>query len=217
LIEENEILDDQTSPVPPDSEYDTTSEFDEGYDKERITFKSLFAFVLSVLNFEKGILFTIKQLIIRPRVVIEEYLKKDRKKLVNPIRFLVFSTALSAFLSIALISSNPEFNGVKINLDNSFDKGVELAETNKLKKDSLEGKKLELILSQDDSVKLEDKKIKKEKMREFGMLVQDLSSKNSDKFTFILVFFFSFFTFLFFKKNGYNFTENLVINCYLSL
>ena len=85
-----EILDEDLNPIDKNSDYDATSEFEESYSLKRITFASLMGFILSILNFEKGILFSIKELILRPRIVIEEYLKRDRKKLVNPIRFLCF-------------------------------------------------------------------------------------------------------------------------------
>jgi hypothetical protein len=69
----------------------------EGYKLSRFILKYLFTNVLAILNFEKGILFTIKELIVRPKSVIEEYLKYDRSKLIHPIRrfsitFFFFNT-----------------------------------------------------------------------------------------------------------------------------
>ena len=123
-----EILDEDLNPIDKNSDYDATSEFEESYSLKRITFASLMGFVLSILNFEKGILFSIKELILRPRIVIEEYLKRDRKKLVNPIRFLVFSTAISAFLSVIVIKNNPELSSVQINMGDGFKEGWEMRE-----------------------------------------------------------------------------------------
>ena len=196
-----------------DDSVDSNIELNEGYDLPRITFKSLFLFVLSVLNFERGIFFTIKELIIRPRVVIEEYLKKDRKKLVNPIRFLVFSTALAAFLNITLINQNPEFNPANVNFENSLDAGIEMGRKEKQSENITKGDSIEKPI---DSTELTKAELKKQKIIQLGVQVQEITKNSSDKFTFILVLFFSFFSFLFYRKNGYNFTENLVINVYMS-
>lgn len=210
----DEILDDSSNPIETDSDYDATSSLDQGYSLDRITFKGLMGFILSILNFEKGILFTVKELLVRPRVVIEEYLKKDRTKLVNPIRFLVFSTALSTFLSLILINNNPEFNSVQINMEDGIDKEMEIAEKEQ-SKDSLNINTVTKILSHQDSVKLKDKELKREKMKNFGKQVQEITKSNSDKFTFGIVLFFSLFTFLFYRRSNYNLTENLVVNSYM--
>ena len=45
--------------------------------------------ISSVLNFEKGILFTIKELLIRPGQNINDFINKDRNRLVKPIIFLI--------------------------------------------------------------------------------------------------------------------------------
>jgi len=208
MDELEEIFDDS-------NEIESSLENSSNYELERITLKHILLSVLAILNFEKGILFTIKELVLRPRIVIEEYLKKDRKKLIHPIRFLVFSTALSAFLSLTIISNNPELNTVQLNMEDGFKEGWEMREIeNRI--DTLKLDKVEFHLSHSDSVKLKKKNERKAKMKNFGKQVQKLTANNSDKFTFAIVLFYSFFTFLFFKKNGYNFTENLVINSYMS-
>jgi len=213
LSDTPEILDDNLEPIPLESDYDSTSEFDEGYTLKRITFKSLMGFVLSVLNFERGILFSIKELIIRPKSVIDEYLKNDRKKLVNPVRFLVFSTAIATFLNIALIHSNENFNSIKDNFDEGFQQGV---------KEKRERDKNAIAFQSDsvrspliDSTEIIKKKIKKEKAMAFFSSIPEKMTQWSDKLTFVSTFFYTFFAFLFFKKNNYNFTEHLVINSYL--
>ena len=43
----------------------------------------------SVLNFEKGILYSIRELIIRPGKSIKEFILEDRKRLVKPIIFII--------------------------------------------------------------------------------------------------------------------------------
>lgn len=45
--------------------------------------------VVSVLNFNKGIFYTIKQLLIRPGESVHKFIHNDRKRLVKPIIFLI--------------------------------------------------------------------------------------------------------------------------------
>ena len=65
-----------------------------------------------------------------------------------------------------------------------------------------------------DSNEIKNRKLKKEKAMAFFSNIPEKITQWSDKLTFVSMFFYSFFTFLFFRKNGYNFTEHLVINSY---
>lgn len=47
-----------------------------------------------VLHFERGILFTIKELLIRPGQNVREFIAKDRSKLVKPIIFIIISSLI---------------------------------------------------------------------------------------------------------------------------
>lgn len=59
---------------------------------ERIDKKYILKEVSGILNFDKGILYTIKELFLRPSSAVKEFLLKDRKKLVKPILFIIFSS-----------------------------------------------------------------------------------------------------------------------------
>jgi len=59
---------------------------------ERIDGKYIWREFVSVLIFEKGILYTLKELFLRPGDTIREFLLYDRNKLVKPIAFLIFCT-----------------------------------------------------------------------------------------------------------------------------
>jgi hypothetical protein len=50
--------------------------------------------VRSVLNFDKGIFYTIKELFIRPGETVREFIISDRKRLVKPIIFVIFSSLI---------------------------------------------------------------------------------------------------------------------------
>lgn len=52
-----------------------------------------------VLHFEKGILFTIKELLIRPGQSIREFISDDRNRLVKPIIFIIVSSLIYTVLN----------------------------------------------------------------------------------------------------------------------
>ena len=62
-----------------------------GYPKTlpRIDRKYLLSEISSVLNFDKGILFTIKELLIRPGKNVRDFINRDRNRLVKPVIFLI--------------------------------------------------------------------------------------------------------------------------------
>lgn len=64
----------------------------DGYSSlERIDRKYIWGEISSVLTLDKGIFYTIKALLIRPGQAVREFLLLDRKRLVKPIVFVVFS------------------------------------------------------------------------------------------------------------------------------
>jgi len=50
--------------------------------------------ISSVLNFEKGFLFTVKELIVRPGQNIRIYISEDRNRLVKPIIFIIVTSLI---------------------------------------------------------------------------------------------------------------------------
>ncbi|MBB5637120.1 hypothetical protein HDE68_003033 [Pedobacter cryoconitis] len=71
-----------------------------------------------VLHFEKGILLTIKELLIRPGQTVKEFIAKDRSKLVKPIIFIIITSLAytlinhSFHIETEYISFNGEENSV---------------------------------------------------------------------------------------------------------
>lgn len=65
---------------------------------ERITFQKIGRSILSVLNLERGIFYTILVLLTKPGEAIETYLKRDRKKLVEPVRFSLVVLAVTTLV-----------------------------------------------------------------------------------------------------------------------
>ena len=54
--------------------------------------------VSSVLNFDKGILYTIKELLIRPGLTVRKFIAEDRNRLVKPVIFIIISSLLYSVL-----------------------------------------------------------------------------------------------------------------------
>ena len=85
---------------------------------ERIDGKYIWSEVRSVLNFDKGIFYTIKELLIRPGKTVREFLMYDRKRIVKPILFVIFSSLIfvisQQIMGFSAVPENIENDGVKI-------------------------------------------------------------------------------------------------------
>ena len=61
---------------------------------ERINGRYILSEIGNVLNFQKGILYTIKELLIRPGQSIRTFISEDRNRLVKPIMFILITSLL---------------------------------------------------------------------------------------------------------------------------
>ena len=61
---------------------------------ERIDGSYIWSEISSILNFDKGIFYTIRELFLRPGKAIQEFLLHDRKRLIKPIIFVIFSSVV---------------------------------------------------------------------------------------------------------------------------
>ncbi|MBX2844109.1 MAG: DUF3667 domain-containing protein [Flammeovirgaceae bacterium] len=59
---------------------------------ERINGKYIWNEISSVLNFDKGILYTIRELLLRPGKNIQIFILEDRNRLVKPIVFIIITS-----------------------------------------------------------------------------------------------------------------------------
>lgn len=82
-----------------------TSEYKEFQEKEslktldRIDGKYVRNEIISILNFDKGIFYTIKEIFLRPGKTIREFLLYDRKRLVKPILFIIITSLIYTVIS----------------------------------------------------------------------------------------------------------------------
>ena len=81
---------------------------------KRIDKKYIITEIGSELNFHKGILYTIKELLIRPGITVRKFLLVDRDRFVKPIIFIIISSLIYTALSQIL-----HFEDDYINVDNS--------------------------------------------------------------------------------------------------
>lgn len=65
---------------------------------KRINGKYIATEIGSVLNFDKGILYTIKELIIRPGSTVKEFILNDRNRIVKPIIFIIICSLIYSIL-----------------------------------------------------------------------------------------------------------------------
>lgn len=66
---------------------------------DRIDGKYIWREIISVLNFDKGIFYTIKEIFLRPGKTIREFLLYDRKRLVKPILFIIITSLIYAIIN----------------------------------------------------------------------------------------------------------------------
>ncbi|MGP1990356.1 DUF3667 domain-containing protein [Zobellia laminariae] len=88
--------------------------------KERITLKSLFSHLLVALGWDSNFVVTLRYLIYKPQVVIQEYINGTRKKFANPFSLFAIITAVSIFIfnqyseEFIEMSSNPNLQQEEI-------------------------------------------------------------------------------------------------------
>ena len=72
---------------------------------ERISLKSIWKQLLEIINFERGIFYTIWKLIVSPGKSIRLFLFEDRSKLVKPFKFLIIMVAFVALIEYLFLSN----------------------------------------------------------------------------------------------------------------
>jgi len=65
---------------------------------KRIDGRYILSEIGSVLNFDKGLFFTIKELLVRPGTTVKEFITQDRNRLVKPILFVIISSLVYSIL-----------------------------------------------------------------------------------------------------------------------
>jgi hypothetical protein len=153
---------------------------------KRLTFKNMAYEIADAFNLDKGLVYTLKGLTIRPAQTIREYLDTGRDLVTNPMKYFLLIVG-----SILLLASQ---NGYFTN-NQDFIRGFQNGMTSS------------------DGEPISEKKAKM-----FEAIVDTYNKyfvSYQNIWFIVTIIFTSFFTYLFFKKRGYNFIEHNVINTYV--
>ena len=66
---------------------------------KRIDGKYILSEIGSVLNFDKGILFTIRELLLRPGKSVKKFVSDDRNRLVKPVIFIIITSLIYSLIN----------------------------------------------------------------------------------------------------------------------
>lgn len=75
---------------------------------DRITLRRIAEELLEIINLERGLGYTIRELAVRPGQAIRVYLFEDRKRMVKPFAFLVLTVTIATFLSLRFLPLGEE-------------------------------------------------------------------------------------------------------------
>lgn len=168
----------------------------------RITPRQLFVDILAILNFERGVFYSLREMALRPYKATQEYLYGDRKKHANPLRLLFFSSAIATIVTVGLMDMQ---NGLV-----SFDTGnpsTEQAQTIN------EGGTVEGNTS--DALTQEEIDRKKEIEERLQLAIKHFMQRNMNLMFLVSAPVAALWCALFFRKRGFNIAEHFVINCFL--
>ncbi|BAO76367.1 DUF3667 domain-containing protein [Winogradskyella sp. PG-2] len=73
---------------------------------KRIDRKYILSELVSILNLDKGIFYTVKEILIRPGKSVQHFIKNDRNKIVKPITFIVFCSLIYTIAQQHLINND---------------------------------------------------------------------------------------------------------------
>jgi hypothetical protein len=153
----------------------------------RLTVKHLIHdFLHAFTHTDKGILFLIKEMFIRPGIVAAEFAEGKRKKYFNPFSFILIMMALSIFLT-----QKTDFYGAFIEETKTMITQVDEISKKPISKDALE--------------RLDDANYKAQKTVEYNKIL-----------SLFLIPLLSLISWLFFRKTKYNYAENLILNVLIS-
>lgn len=104
------MSDNKNTKVAQNFDIKTKDDFLNQYDKpnnlKRIDRKYILSELVNVLNFNKGIFYTIKELSIRPGKSIKHFIQKDRSKFVKPISFVILCSIIYTIAQQYLINKD---------------------------------------------------------------------------------------------------------------
>lgn len=170
-------------------------------DGERISLKSILTEIFSVLNFERGILYSLREITLRPRMFVGSYMEGERQKSVNPYRFLFLTTALVVFLSLNFVFISDRFE-VQATTNENGNVNISFGPTT------------------EDSVPLKEmvdgleNKSEQESLLSFLDRLSSFFNSWLNSLFLLLVPIQAFFSYLFFRKRNWNYAEHFTANAF---
>lgn len=144
--------------------------------------------VMDAFNIEHGLLYTIREFLLRPGQSTRAYLGTGRLNYFSPFRMLLLSTAL-----LLVIIQSVDFGS---ELEQSFLEGANMSADS---------------MHQDDVAKAE-------KAKEFSLKIFSLIQEYFNVFIWLYIPVVSFFTWILNRRSGLNYAENVVFNtCYTAI
>ncbi|MGB3180803.1 MAG: hypothetical protein WBB45_05405 [Cyclobacteriaceae bacterium] len=169
----------------------------------RIDRKYLADSVLSAFYLEKGLLFTIRQLLLRPGKGLYEFLFTAKRSLyTKPLGFLILSSSIAAIIAFS-------FSDFQDNFISGFNEEVSTGASEE---------RVEKIDSQDIEIAEGSQGSKADKQKVVKKNVELITGFYSQHFNLFLILFVPFcavFCYLLLRKDKWFFTEHLVSNAYL--
>lgn len=154
---------------------------------KRLTFRGLLADVADAINLDKGLLYTLKGMTLRPAQTIQEYLDDKRYVVTNPIKFFVLIVGTTLLIA-SQTGYFDDASAIKSGFEYGYTQGDETKEIP------------------------EEMKVFEEQLMYYYI---NYFVKYQNIWFLITILFTSFFTYLFFRKRGFNFVEHNIINTYI--
>ena len=158
---------------------------------DRFSIQAILQGFIDAFDVNKGFIKTYRLLATKPGESIRIYLREDRTLLTKPIRLVLASTAIIAFLMFQIMPEQTFVGG--------FEMGMNIQVDEEAKSEKTEA---------------ELKKIDEGKM-EYETFIKETFSSYYNVLILLFLPFISLFTFLFYKKYGYNYAEHFIFNTYV--
>jgi len=95
---------------------------------KRITMQTIWEYFFAIFNLERGLLYTMQQLTIRPGQAISEFLFTEKRiKHIKPVSFLILTATVSTFITLKLMAQDINITGIDIEAqkqDSEFIQGL---------------------------------------------------------------------------------------------
>ncbi|MEM6634075.1 MAG: DUF3667 domain-containing protein [Bacteroidota bacterium] len=211
----------------------------QGPKPKRITWKHIFESFLGIFKLEKGLLYTLKGLLLHPGTTLRTYLFEDRTKLMKPFAFFIFTTTLAVLISVNLDpfsaelmkgnlpqSTNigdPGFNGqdsLGVISPNTTKDSIAIPQTEE--DTAWVGQNTTGILSPSDTITSQDtaRSQPDPKFQDpnelMGIIYQKYFAKYMQVIYWLLLPVITFFSYLFFAKQKWFYPEHFILNTYLA-